>query len=514
MPKVVAIDRTENYLRYVIADVGARGKVQVQAAESLAVDADAESVPNQLGEQLREGLTRHKATKAVVLFGVGRGAIETVDFTVPMAEEAELPGMVRNLAMRNLSSISDESPLDFLASAPKPDGSRNVIAMALREEVRRELNLLAGAAQIRSSRILVRPQELRAFTTAEESSSEVMLLVSRSDQMADVLLLHPQGTALSRSIRLPETSSSAKSAQLTVNEIRRTLFSLPVDDFDATQIDQILLLCGEGELPYLATELGTALDARVQRRDPFDIPGVTCQFEVTNRSQFAPLIGMLVNESLQQHPIDFLNPRKPPAPVNRRKTVLSAVAAAAMVIGGGWYYVNSQFAEVDDENARLNTRLRELKETVEKVEPKLALAKGLLSWERSRISWLDELRDLTLRMPSSRDLTVQRFSASASRDGGANVSFGGVAQAPEFVSEMEDDLRDKHHLPRTPGLRERQNGDQTVWTFQTSMSITARKPDEYIRHLPPSETQPTDTEPVQDEEISEVSETDETSDKP
>ncbi|MCA9113062.1 MAG: hypothetical protein KDA52_24125, partial [Planctomycetaceae bacterium] len=97
MPKIVAIDRTENYLRYVIADVGARGKVQVQAAESLAINADAESVPNQLGEQLREGLTRHKATKAVVLFGVGRGAIETVDFTVPMAEEAELPGMVRNL---------------------------------------------------------------------------------------------------------------------------------------------------------------------------------------------------------------------------------------------------------------------------------------------------------------------------------------------------------------------------------------------------------------------------------
>ncbi|MBX3438433.1 MAG: hypothetical protein KF861_13155, partial [Planctomycetaceae bacterium] len=200
--------------------------------------------------------------------------------------------------------------------------------------------------------------------------------------------------------------------------------------------------------------------------------------------EFAPLVAMLLNEAEGQHPVDFLNPRRPPRAANRRKVLLSAAAGIAALIAGAMYYVNGQFAEIDDQNAALVARRNELKNLAKEIQPKLRLASAIETWENSRISWLDELRDLTLRMPSNRDLTIRRFSASPSRGGSATVTFSGESRAPDVVARMEQSLRDKHHLPKTPGVRERPAQDQPVWTFQTTMTVTARPVDDYTAHLP------------------------------
>ncbi len=483
MSKVIAIDRTERHLRYVLAETGSRSQVSILAADTIDIPADNEAVVTELGERLRELCVKQKATQARLLIGLCLGAIETVEFTVPVAEEFELPSMVRNLAMRNLSSISEETVLDFLTSPARNDGSSDVVAMTVREDVQKELDRLTAAAQSDASRILVRPHELRAFVAEADVPSQVALVVSSSPQVVDVLLVHPEGWLLARSIRVAEGSSSSASARQIVNEIRRTLFSLPVDDFDSTHIDRVLLLAGPEELQPLATELGTALDAPVQRHDPFSDARIESKITPNEASQFAPLVGMLLNEAEGSHPVDFLNPRQPPKPVNRVKMFSSAAAAMVALIAGAMFFVNGQLTAIDDENAQLAARRNELKQLAKEIQPKLRLAKALGAWENSRMSWLDELRDLTLRMPASRDLTVQRFSASPARGGGATVTFSGESRAPEIVSRMEQSLRDDHHRPKTPGVRERPTqDDRPVWSFQTTMSVKPRSADEYAGH--------------------------------
>lgn len=487
MSKVIAIDRTERHLRYVLADIRSRMPVSILSTGCIQASEDAESVTEELGGRLRRVLSEHKATKARVLMGVGRGGLETAEFSVPAAEESELPLLVRNLAMRHVSSISEETAIDFLASAPRTDRSRDVIAMTVREDVLQDLAGLTAAAGVSASRILVRPYELQVLGQEAALAGQVVLMVCSSAQVVDVLLVHPEGRRLARSIRVPQSPSVSTSAGLVVNEIRRTLFALPVEDFDATHIDRIVLLAGPDELQPLATELGTGLDAPVQRQHPFADRRVRVPSLPEEASELAPLVGMVLFEAEGRHPVDFLNPRRPPEPASRRRALLWGAAAAAALVAGGVYFVRGQFAEIDAHNAALVARRNELKELTREVQPKLQLARTLAGWERSRISWLDELRDLTLRMPASSDLTVQRFSASPSRGNEAVVTFSGESRSPEIVSQMEQSLRDEHHQPRTPGVRERLTEDRSVWTFQTTMTVKARSADEYTAHRPVGE---------------------------
>ncbi|MBX3440375.1 MAG: hypothetical protein KF861_22995, partial [Planctomycetaceae bacterium] len=236
MAKVIAVDRLESCLRYVLAEITGRSHVSILAVGEIDVPEDQEAATAEIGGQLRSLLIEYKATKARLLVGVGRGALEAVEFTVPAAEDSELPLLVRNLAMRNLSSIHDESVLDFLTAPVRNDGSRDVIAMMLRDDVEQETARLCAAADLSPERILVRPYELQTYVADPALQSRVVLVVSSSSQMVDVLLVHPEGWRLARSIRIAATASPSGSAGHVVNEIRRTLFALPLEDFDATHI--------------------------------------------------------------------------------------------------------------------------------------------------------------------------------------------------------------------------------------------------------------------------------------
>ena len=488
MAKVIAIDRNERRLRYVLAEINSRANVTVLNADTIVLPADYDDTTTELGSRLQHVLSEHKAAKARVLFAVGRGELDAVEFAVPAAEDAELPLLVRNLAMRNLSSINEETPLDFLAGPAHNDGSRDVVAMTVRDDVDQGLQRLTAAASVSAARILVRPYELQTFLADAGLQSQVVLIVCCSPQVVDVQLLHPDGWQLARSIRLTEASSPDASARHVVNETRRTLFTLPVEDFGPTNIDRIVLLAGIDELQPLATELGTALDAPVQRLNPFDDARIRMPSPPEQTSAYAPLLGMLLNEAAGTHPVDFLNPRRPPRQADQRKRLLAAAAVAVALLAGAWYFVHGRLSELDQQNQALAERRNELKDLAKQVQPKLRLAGAIDSWEDSRISWLDELRDLTVRMPSSRELTVQRFSASPSRGGNATVTFSGESRAPEVITQMEQSLRDEHHAPRTPGVRERPAQDRSLWTFQTTMTVKPRSPDEYTAHRDPDQS--------------------------
>jgi hypothetical protein len=198
-------------------------------------------------------------------------------------------------------------------------------------------------------------------------------------------------------------------------------------------------------------------------------------------------LGMLLDETRGGvHAIDFLHPRKPPSPKNRRRPIAMAVALAAALVLAGGYYVWDQLAAVDTHNRELSDELGELKDLMKQAAKKEQLVQAIGEWQATDVNWLDELRDLSLRFPSSRDAIILNMTMSPARTGGGAIQFSGLVRDPSIVVRMESNIRDKYHEIRSKRVQERQREKDYTWRFETSMTAARRDKSQYTSHLPPA----------------------------
>lgn len=477
MSRLLAIDWDHQNVRVVVAEEGRNKSLRVVAADQTAVPAGEEPIEQRIGLALSEAIRSTKSEKARCLIGIGHGQIDLAYVQVPPATDSELPGLVANLAQRELATATDDAAVDFVVYQ-STEPLRPVCVMVLPEEERRHIDTVCQHAGISPTRIVLRAFGLKAFSADPDPT----ILVSCADAGADLVLLDNGQPLVARSLRFPTNSTLPQISQHFTNELRRTLLSHP-QEFPLPDIISHINILNDGPLAdALKQPLTEEYEASAAIINPF--ASVQSDLPTTANADYSGLLGMLLNESSGEPPdVDFLNPKQPPTSVGKTKPLIAAALCLITLIAGGVWYVQSQYAEIDSENARLSTELSELKALVKKSLSKRRLARSLTSWEKSRITWPDELRDITLRMPPRDAMTIQNLTVSSGRNGTSLISFRGVATKPDAVAVMESRLRDKYHNPRTPGLREQQVGDKTVWTFQTSMSVTARSPAEYALQL-------------------------------
>ena len=411
--------------------------------------------------------------KSQVVVATEAGAIDVGQFTVPPASEAELPMFVENMARQTMSISSEVPALDFLATAPAEDGARDVTAMLLRDEDLERVRTSVGEAGGTLVSMPLRPHGLASFLTKADGLG---VAVSIGSGICDVLVMSQNKPAAVRSLRLPVEGNIEHLARHCVNEIKRTMFSVGEVDGVGDQPDEIVVL-GDGSCASeVATGLTVEFGTNATLIDPFD--SVDCKQVPEDVGSFAPLIGLA--SSNVRPPVDFLNPRRPPKPASKKKPLAVAAAVLLGLVGAGGYYVWSKFDAVDTQNAELEDQLRELNTLVKESKQKRDLGKALAAWEKNRFSWLDEIRDLTERMPERSDLTIRQLSISKGR-GSSTITFSGVAKKSDAVANMEASLRDEHHTIRTPSLRERSSGGNPSWSFQSTMRVKPRTAKEYGR---------------------------------
>jgi hypothetical protein len=491
MSRHLAITWNARTLRFVFVDADRRGSVRLLEAgqEDIAVEGDQTTL---IAEAVQKLTNRLKADKARLLILMNRGAVDSATFTVPPATDAELPLLVQNLAVRDIPGATDQTPIDFIAYPQEPNGHRTVSAMALVADDQAVVKRIVDQSGAKFHRVLVSTHPLRSFIPElmkiqqekEASSEAATLVVSRGHDVADLLMCRGSLPLLSRTIRLPAELPAVDIHRYLCSETQRTLIAASGQLTVPAKVTQVVVVGNESQTYGLDERLAEQFDAIGATVSPLSLLAKSELPEtnsIADSGDFASLLAAAFEDANDVAPaVDFANPRRPPKQKSRTKIIAAISLSVLGLIGGGSYYVWSQFDEIDQENARLVTRLNDLNEMVKETDSRRQLVRLVDSWEKNRISWPDELRDLTKRIPASPEIIVQQLTISPAGPGTAVATFRGVGKQAEKISQMEAGLRDKYHDIRIPGVREQQEGDKVTATFQATLTIRKRPASQYI----------------------------------
>jgi Tfp pilus assembly PilM family ATPase len=488
MPRLLALEWDAQEARFVLASVR-RGNLVLEQAGSIPLPpaAEGEKLPAETaGQIIRTALTVRKIGSMPVLVVVGRSQVELRQLAIPPAPDEELPELVRNLALRELSSASESSIVDFVRLAAEPGEQQLVIAAALPSEQLEQDLAIAKGAGLRPRRVLLRPYAVSGLLSRQMQPRErLCLLVDGNSQEAELIVLAEGQVVVSRTVRLPLPAEGEPEHAPLLAEIRRTVIAVQnqpgggsIDavyvcgDTDDQQelvraLEEELSLAGELFRPFSGQQLAAGLR---------DEPPV-------HAGRYAGLIGALVDEAHGSHALDFLHPRQPVAPQGRRRIAVLAASLCAVLALAGWYAAWSRFSAVDEEIARYARELKDLDTAVKRAVEKETAVAAIEEWSLGNVCWLDELRDLSVRFPKPRDAVVLRMTLAGRPIGGGTVDLEGLVRDHSIVRRMETSLRDDHHEVSTRRVQESVQGATYTLRFDTSIGVTSRDKSEYQDQL-------------------------------
>ncbi|QDT48523.1 hypothetical protein Pan258_25650 [Symmachiella dynata] len=486
MARMLALDWTRNEARYVLANSsGEKLTIEASGAISLSELADADfASAEKFGEAIRTGLSSAKVGRATTLLGMSREQVELLNFSVPAVPPAELPEIVLNLAMRESPTVTEESVVDFVSSTDGGDDTAKVTAAAVTAEKFRWIQQACSTAKLSPQKIVLRPYATAALLPA--GNSQRSLLVNRVGEDVDLTVVDAGHVVFSRSVRVPAQDNNEATTSRLMQEIRRTMMVAPHGSGNRG-VEAVYLLGREEEhaelLAVIRREFASdrpggaddhTSDVDVSAFDVFASLGVDHEAIPKNSGSYAALLGMLRTEADGgTHPFDFLNPRKPPKPPDRKR-IMMLVGGLALVAAVVFAY--PLYEEYQDNQATIDGLMSEIKEakaSEKTIKKQAAIAATLSKWESGGVNWLNELQTFSTRFPPPRDAMVLRMALSSSR--GGIITFNGLARDPAVVTRMELDLRDDTHDIQTPRVQERVQENGYTWQFETKVSMTPPK---------------------------------------
>lgn len=492
MARLLALDWTRHEARYILATESS-GALTVNSAGSLDLSALSDEEfhnAEKLGETLQAGLASVKPGRAVTLIGIDRPSVELLEFSVPPVPESELPGMVLNLAMRESSSISEESVLDFVSVPIETSEQQKLTAVAITAEELKRIGATCEAAKLLPRRMLLRAYATAAIFSADTNEElHRRLLVNRVGDDADLTVIDAGHVVFTRTVRIPNRDDEVAITSRLLQEIRRTMMVAP-HSRSGGEIQSITILGREDENGHFlqaareeftsaaAGDLeGAETPVDVRCFDVFAAVEMADEIVLENSGRFAPLLGMLQTEAGGgEHPFDFLNPRKPPKPRDLKRPLAVGGGLLAMVLLFFGYSTWSNIADAKADNDILAAKLKEMKKGAKERKEQKTIAGAIATWESHGVNWLTELDSFSQKFPSARDAMVLRMSLTPSRDSGGTISFSGLSRDPTVVTKMELNLRDDQHEVQTPRVKERVQEDGYAWHFDTKIVITKPKP--------------------------------------
>ncbi|HYW79557.1 MAG TPA: hypothetical protein VE890_08265, partial [Thermoguttaceae bacterium] len=439
---------------------------------------------------LRFALDSAKAGRGTVLVGVDRASVEMLRFTLPPAEDAELPELVANSVLRDLPSIDQASVVDFVTLNDDPTAQRRVAATILSSDRLGEIEAVCSTARVKADRLILRSHAaVSLFVRTTSPSEDVFLLVNPVADEVELNVLAHGRTVVSRTARLPETDDSAAAAQHLLIEIRRTI-ALAMQDEAGAAVVECVYVCGRAErCQDLLDRIDSELSLPAKSFDPFDVVDTRGVDLPEHPERFASLLGMALDEVHDAaHAIDFLHPRKPPKKADRRRMVGIVAAAVVLLAIVGAYLAWDTLATVNAQNLALSIRRRELEALKKQADKQQRTIDAIRAWQAGDVLWLEEMRELSMRFPPRGDALIQQMSMTSNRGGGGTLGFQGLVRDSSIVVRMEANLRDNYHIVHSTRVQEGSGGPDYARRFDAVVRLGRRDKSRYSGYQPPEET--------------------------
>jgi hypothetical protein len=409
------------------------------------------------------------------LVAVGRSNVEVRFLSVPPVPPEELPDLVRFQASRQFSQPVEDGLIDYAPLAASGDPPSSVLAAALTAEQLKSIRVVCDAAKLTAKHLVLRPFAADALVTDRLQPDACVLTVDRLAEEVDLTVVLGEQAVFPRSVRVGNYGTAEEQAATVVAEIRRTI-AASQNQVAGHRVGAVYIFGREAEQQVLVEAVRRELDLPAEIIDPLTVPGVSApsgEQLPSGLGRFAPLIGALLDESKsRRHEIDFLAPRKRPEPPDRKRlyTLAGATVGIALLAIVGFVYW--QLSSLEAEITGLQEESRKLDKTIKAAKPTVEHATLLDEYAAGQVMWLDELKELSVDMPSAEQVVVRDLVADVSGIGGAKLVIGGGAKTSKDISDLEAKLRDDEHRVSGSGGNEQPEEKHYPWLFRETIVLT------------------------------------------
>jgi Tfp pilus assembly PilM family ATPase len=426
------------------------GGVTVDQAFTIALPQREEgsTAEADVGGVIAKALAQQGLSRVEALIAVGRASIELKFLSTPPVPPEELPDLVRFQAVKQFTALGDDWPLDFVPLSPNADGGTNVLAAAISSELVGQIRQTCSAAGVTVSRLVLRPFAAAALIKDQLDDGKCRMIVDLLRDEADLTVLIGPQVIFPRTVRLPAVSEADVLGRALLAEGRRTMIAAQ-NQLGGRRVEEVVIFGDGTHHSTLKALLEKELSLTVRLVDPFekvDLAGEAKANKPEFPGTFAPLLGMLLDEAADRPPvIDFLHPRKKPAPPNRRRTYVLVGAAVAAVLLLVVTLVQMQLWSLDDKIAQLTNELNTNKRNAKVGEKPLVDVAKLNAFAANDVVWLDELSRTSQKFPGPDAARVTELTADSTPKGGSHLKISGNANKSETRFAIEGALTDHQH---------------------------------------------------------------------
>ena len=493
MARFLALDWDHKQLQIVAASVGKGGTKILQAValseEQSPNPGDAEA----LGALLKERLKAAGIAPAPAYFCIGRDRLILKEVRHPAVPDHEEPAIVRFQAIKEISEPPDEVVLDYARLGPAATtGDRRALVLVVRRELLNAYQTICEGAGLKLAGLTPRPfgliaclQEALAAGGSGEAPDAAVGVVAVTPNWAEF--------CVSRNGQLTYTRQLTPGGNL-LGEIRRNL-SVYNGQSPSSAL-RSLYLSGSSAQAELREKLQESLGIPVHNLDPF-AGNERADLPTANRGAFTGAVGLLLLRGQSATlPIDFAHPKQPKPPKDpNRRMYFAAAAAAVVVLAVGISFGYSKLAEKEKALTNLTIQRNDLDKQLLTLEEEDKKIKKIGEWANSEVNWLDELYDLTARMPDTDGTRLTMFKgepgtkAATSKDKHvANMELAGITGSEYVeVDTLIAHLQEEGYRPEAkkigPNGRAGAEAQRFPNKFTDKISLEPKAPDKYIRVL-------------------------------
>lgn len=480
MARYLVLEWDAQLARLAVADV-AGGRVVVEKGITIPFPVPAEGEPASTNaarlDLLSQKITELGWSKLDSTISIGRSLLEIRALQVPQVPEDELPDLVRFQATRSFSTLSEESPVDFIPLADASDGGKILLAAALSTSVLNDVRRLTDKASLRLEHVVCRPFAAAELLPDSFADDKFRLLVDVLGNEADLIVTSGKNVVFPRSVKLVPDEDPATLARGLIAEIRRTLMAAR-NQLGGGAATEIVLMGSEGQqgklLKALVAEFKDSITVKLF--DPLSATGVSVRSSdsfTEETSVFAPLLGVLSSKAAGRAPtIDFLNPRKRPEPISYRPLLIKAGIAAAVLFVMMSGYLYWTLSTLDSEIAGLKESLKQIQSRADKGKSILASASKVDEFVAQDVVLLDEMVALSEKFPPASDARLEDLSVIVGAPGNPiTAAMQGGATSEQVLSQIEHTLRDSRHTVYGNRAEKKTSIPGFAWTFNAELHI-------------------------------------------